>query len=95
MDFAVQVDHRMKIRKERRVFRPCWSTKKLWNIKVTSIPIVIDTLGTIPKVLVKVLDELEIGGRTETTKTTALLRSTRIPRRVLDTRGDLLSFRLQ
>ena len=55
------------------------------------IPIVTDTLVTIPKSLVKELDELEIGGRSETIKTTALFRSVRIMRRVLETLGDLMS----
>ena len=35
--------------------------KKRWNMKVTVIPIVIDTFGTIPKELVK--EDLEIIGR--------------------------------
>ena len=54
-------------------------------MKVTVIPIVIGALGTIPKGLVKGLKELEIEGRAETIQTTALLRSTRILRRVLET----------
>ena len=54
-------------------------------MKVTVIPIVIGVLGTFPKDLVKGLEELEIGGRTETIKITALLRSARILRRVLKT----------
>ena len=38
--------------------------------------------------------KLEIMERTETVQTTALLRSVRIPRRVLETWGDFLSLRL-
>ena len=49
------------------------------------IPIVFSTLGMIPKGLVRELEELEIGGRAETIQTTALLKSTRILRRVLET----------
>ena len=49
------------------------------------IPVVIHALGTISKGLVRVLEELEIGGRVETIQTTALLRSARILRRVLET----------
>ena len=45
--------------------------------------------------LVKGLKELEIGERIETIQTTSLLRSARIPRRVLETWGDLLSLQLQ
>ena len=39
---------------------------KLWNIKVTIVPIVIDALGTITKGLLKGLEYLEVGGRVET-----------------------------
>ena len=34
--------------------------KKLWNMKVTVIPVIIGALGTIPKGLVKGLKDLEI-----------------------------------
>ena len=59
--------------------------KKLWNMKVTIVPIVIGTLRTITKGLLKCQEDLEIGIRTETIQTTALLRTARILRRVLDT----------
>ena len=38
------------------------------------IPIVIGALGTIPKGLLRRLEELEIGGQVEIIQTTALLR---------------------
>ena len=57
----------------------------------TIAPIVIGALGTITKGLLKGLEELEVGGRVETLKTIALLRTARILRRVLETWGDLLS----
>ncbi len=44
--------------------------------------IAIDVLGMVPKVLVK---RLEVRGQVETIQTTALLRSARILRRVLET----------
>ena len=69
--------------------------KKLWNIQVTIIPIVIGAFGTVTKRLLKGLEDLEVGERVETIQTTALLRTTRILRRVLETWGDLLSLRLQ
>ena len=69
--------------------------KKLWSMKVTIVTIVIGALGTITKGLLKGLDDLEVGGLVETIKTTALLRTTRILRRVLETWGDLLLLRLQ
>ena len=53
------------------------------------IPILIDALGTITKRLVQGLKDLEIRGRAESIETTALLSSTRILRRVLETWEDL------
>ena len=62
-------------------------------MKVTAILIVIDALVTVTKGLVQGLEDLKVREREETIQSTALLRSTRILRRVLDTRGDLLSLR--
>ena len=64
-------------------------------MKVSVIPIMVDALGAISKVLVKGLEDLEIKGQVEIIQTTALLKSARVLRRVLETWGDLLSFRLQ
>ena len=36
--------------------------KKLWNMKVTFIPIIIGALGTVTEVLLKGLEDLEIKG---------------------------------
>ena len=52
---------------------------------MTVKPIVIVTLGTISKGLVKGLRDLEIRGQVETIKTTTLLRLARILRKVLET----------
>ena len=68
--------------------------KKLWNMKVTIVPIVIGALETVTKGLLKGLEDLEVGGRVETIQTTASLRTARILRRVLETWGDLLSLKL-
>ena len=59
--------------------------KKLWNMQVTIIPIVIGAFGTVTKGLLKWLEDLEVGGRVETIQTTALLRTARILRGVLET----------
>ena len=56
--------------------------KKLWNMQVTIIPIVIGAFGTVTKGLLKGLEDLEVGSRVETIQTTALLRTARILRRV-------------
>ena len=54
------------------------------------IPIVYGASGTIPKYLEKRLDEQVFRVRIETIQTTALLRSTGILRKVLETGEDLL-----
>ena len=53
-------------------------------MQVTIIPIVIGALGTVTKGLLKGLEDLEVGGSVETIQT-ALLRTARILRRVLET----------
>ena len=54
-------------------------------MKVTSVPIVIDALGKITKGSLKGLEDLDVGGEVETIQMTALLRTARILRRVLET----------
>ena len=63
-------------------------------MKVTIIPIVIGAFGKVTKGLLKGLDDLEVGGWVETIQMAALLRMARILRRVPETWGDLLSFKL-
>ena len=59
--------------------------KKIGNKKVTIIPIAIGTFGTVIKGLLKGLEDLVVGGRVVTIQPTALLRTARILRRVLET----------
>ena len=59
--------------------------KKLGNMKVTEILIVIGALGTVTKGLVQGLEDSEMRRRVEIIQTTAILRSARILRRVLET----------
>ena len=59
--------------------------KKLQNMNVTVIAIVIVALRTVTKELVQGLEDFEIRGRVENIKTIGLKRSARIPRRVLET----------
>ena len=56
-------------------------------MQVTIIPIVIGAFETVTKGLRKGLDDLEVGRRVEIIQTTALLRTARILRRVLETWG--------
>ena len=98
VDFAVPANHRIKLKeceKKHQYLDLARELKKLWNIQVTIIPIVIGAFGTVTKGLLKGLVDLEVGGRVETIQTTALLRTVRILRRVLETWGDFLSLSFQ
>ena len=67
--------------------RPCQKPekKKLWNMKVTVIPIVIGTLGTVKKRIGTWTGRLGDKRMSGYYPATALLRSARILRRVLET----------
>ena len=98
VNFAVPADHRIKLKeceKKDKYLDLARELKKLWDMQETIIPIVIGAFGTVTKGLLKGLEDLEVGGQVETIQTTALLRTARILRRVLETRGDLLSLRIQ
>ena len=88
VDFALLVDHRINLKeseKKDKYLDLARELKKLWNMKVTIVPIVIGALGTITKGLLKGLEDMEVGGRLETIPTTALLRMTRILKREIST----------
>ena len=96
VDFAVPADHRINLKeceKKDKYLNLARELKKLWNMKVTIVPIVISDFGSITNILLKGLEDLEVGGRIETIQTTTLLRTARILRRVLETWGDLLSLK--
>ena len=76
VNFAVPADHRIKLKeceKKDKYLNLARELKKLWNMPVTIIPIVIGAFGTVTKGLLKGLEDLEVGGRVETIQTTALL----------------------
>ena len=88
VDFAVPADHRIKLKgceKKDKYLDLARELKKLWNMQVTIIPIVTGVFGTVTKGLLKGLEDLEVGRRVETIQTTALLKTARILRRVLET----------
>ena len=68
---------------------------KLWNMRVTVIPIAVGAFGIDWKGLEKRLEDEEIIGWTETIQTTAMLRLARILRRVLENWEELLSLKRQ
>ena len=88
MDFVGPADHRIKLKEcEKKVMYLdlARELKKLWNMKVTIIPIVIGAFGTVTKGLLKRLEDMKVGGRVKTIQTTVLLRMARILRRVQET----------
>ena len=65
VDFAVPADHRIKLKeceKKDKYLDLDRKLKKRWNMKVTIIPIVIGAFSTVTKVLLKGLEDLEVGG---------------------------------
>ena len=73
VDFAVPVDHRIKLKeceKKDKYLDLAGELKKLWNMQVKIIPILIGAFGTVTKGLLKGLEDLEVGGRVETIQTT-------------------------
>ena len=88
VDFAVPGEHTIKLKeceKKDKYLDLARESKKIWNMKVTSLSIVIGAFGTVTKGLLKGLENLEVGGRVETIQMTVLLRTTRILGRVLET----------
>ena len=64
VDIAVPADHRIKPKeceKKDKYLDLAKELKKLWNVKVTIIPIVIGAFGTVSKGLLKSLEDLEVG----------------------------------
>ncbi len=73
VDFAVPADHRIKLKeceKRNKYLDLASELKKLWNLQVTIIPIVIGAFRTVTNGLLKGREELEVGGRMETIQTT-------------------------
>ena len=81
LNFVVQVDHKIKtkesVKRDYNLDLARELKKKTWNMKIMIIPIVIRALETIPKGLVKGLEDLANKGQAETILTTALLGRTK------------------
>ena len=74
VDFAVPADHRIKLKqseKEDKYLDLARELKKLLNMLVTIISIVIGAFGTVTKGLLKGLEDLKVVGLVETIQTTA------------------------
>ena len=80
--FAVPDDQRIKLKgceKKDKYLDLARELKKLWNMMLTIILILIGAFGTVTKGLLTGLEDLEIGGLVETTQAIVLLRTARIP----------------
>ena len=63
VDFTVPADHQIEISQKRKIENYQHlkrELQKLWNLKTSIVPIVVGTLGTIPKSLEKHLNELNV-----------------------------------
>ena len=88
VDSADPSNHRLKLKESEK--RDNYLTlerelKKLFNMKVTVIPIVIGALGTVSKGLIQGLEDMKVRGRVKTMQTISLLRSARILKRARET----------
>ena len=75
VDFAVPADNRVKLKeseKKDKYLDLARELKKLWNMKLTVISIVISGPGTVTKGLLKGPEGFDIIGRVETIQITAL-----------------------
>ena len=87
IDFAVPGDSRIeekekdKIEKYQDLGR---ELQKIWNVKVKIIPLVVGSLGAIPKQFGNRLKEIGITAGTAQVQKTVLLGTTRILRKVLE-----------
>ena len=90
-DFLIPADYREKIKESKntgKYLNLARELKRLQNMKIMVMPIIVGVFGMVLKILEKRLGKLEIRGRIgtiQTIQTTALLRLTRILRRVLET----------
>ena len=88
VDFTVPADHEVKLKeteKNDKYLDLARELKKLWNMKMTIIPIVVGAFDIVTKGFIQELEDMEIRERVETIQSTALMRSARILRRVLET----------
>ena len=89
-DFDIHTDHLISSRRPDLII-----IYKKREFAKFAVPADHNNIGTMTKGLLKGLEDLEIGRRGETIQMTALLRTARILKRVLETWGYLQSLKLQ
>ena len=98
INFAVPADHRIKLKeceKKDKYLDFARELKKNYGTWKWRLYKLFGAFGTVTKGLLKDLEDLEVRGQLETIQTTALLKTARILRWVLEIWGDLLSLKLQ
>ena len=84
-DFAVSSNHGIKVKgseKKDKYLDLSRELEKVWNMKVTIIPIVSVAFGTVTTGILKRQEDFKVGEQVETIQTTTILRIARTPRRV-------------
>ena len=90
IDYAVPGDNRIeekekdKIEKYQNLGR---ELQKIWNVKAKIIPLIVGSLGAIPKQFGNRLEQIGITVGTSQIQKTVLLRTARILRKVLEIKG--------
>lgn len=87
VDIAIPVDGRIDKKEEEKIEKYqelAREIKKLWNLKVKVIPIVVGALGSVTERLTEYLSEMGVTTRVELIQKSALLGSARILRKVLE-----------
>ncbi len=98
VDFAIPYDTRVNTKESEKIDKyqdPVRESKKIWNMKVVIIPVIIGTLGTTPKNICKRMDEIGIKIRTSELLKTTIIHTARTLRKVLEIWGVLLTLNLQ
>ena len=87
IDIAVPGDSRVEAKENEKVQKYqdlARELRKLWQVKVNVVPVVVGALGTIPKALEKHLKEIGTSVRVELLQKAALLGTARILRKTLE-----------
>ena len=87
IDFAILYDSRVKSKEVEKIEKYqdlARELRKLWNMKVKVIPIIIATLGTTPRQVKKRLEVIVIETKVKGLQKTVIIHSARILRKVLE-----------
>ena len=98
IDFGIPYDTRVddkEVKTIEKYLDLARELKKVWNMKVKVVPLVVAALGTPANALEKILKNICIETKITELKKTALIHSSRILRKVLELSGVLLTLYLK